>query len=143
MENTPVYSIFSGIPPFSVSPKAMWKFNKPLSQLRFFRDSLLRDDQHTYAARLGEIVESLEEWYEGALDSNEEVEGFEELSKVYREANSIYESKLSDEAKYDLIFSKKISQKVPFSWYDPDTSYEEDVRYFMNAFREYMGGAPR
>jgi hypothetical protein len=121
----------------------MWKFNKPLSQLRFFRDSLLRDDQHTYAARLGEIVESLEEWYEGALDSNEEVEGFEELSKVYREANSIYESKLSDEAKYDLIFSKKISQKVPFSWYDPDTSYEEDVRYFMNAFREYMGGAPR
>ena len=128
----------------------MWKFNKPLSQLRSFRDSLLRDDQHTYAARLGEIVESFEEWYEGAMDSNEEVEGaegsggLEELSKVYREANSIYESKLSDEAKYDLIFSKKISQKVPFSWYDLcDASYEEDVRYFMDAFREYMGGAPR
>jgi hypothetical protein len=121
----------------------MWKFNDPLSQLRSFRDSLLRDDQHSYATRLGEIVESLEEWYEGAMESNEEVEGFEELSKVYREANSIYESKLSDEAKYDLIFSKKISQKVPFSWYDPDTSYEEDVRYFMDAFREYMGGAPR
>ncbi len=134
------------MPPFSVSPKAMWKFNKPLSQLRSFRDSLLRDDQHTYAARLGEIVESLEEWYEGAMESNEEAGGaggFDELSRVYREANSIYESKLSDEAKYDLIFSKKISQKVPFSWYDPDTSYEEDVRYFMNAFREYMGGAPR
>jgi hypothetical protein len=107
---------------------------------------LLRDDQHTYATRLGEIVESLEEWYEGALELNEEASGaggFDELSRVYREANSIYESKLSDEAKYDLIFSKKISQKVPFSWYDPDTSYEEDVRYFMNAFREYMGGAPR
>ncbi len=134
------------MPPFSVSHKAMWKFNKPLSQLRSFRDSLLRDDQHTYAARLGEIVESLEEWYEGAMESNEEAGGaggFDELSRVYREANSIYESKLSDEAKYDLIFSKKISQKVPFSWYDPDTSYEEDVRYFMNAFREYMGGAPR
>jgi hypothetical protein len=124
----------------------MWKFNKPLSQLRSFRDSLLRDDQHTYAARLGEIVESLEEWYGGAMESNEEAGGaggFDELSRVYREANSIYESKLSDEAKYDLIFSKKISQKVPFSWYDPDTSYEEDVRCFMNAFREYMGGAPR
>ena len=144
MENTPVYSIFSGLPPFSVSPKAMWKFNDPLSQLRSFRDSLLRDDQHTYAARLGEIVESFEEWYESAMDSNEEVEGFEELSKVYKEANSIYESKLSDEAKYNLIFSEKISQKVPFSWYDLcDASYEEDVRYFMDAFREYMGGAPR
>ena len=119
------------------------KLHNSLCQLRTFRQSLLRDDQHTYATRLGEIVESLEEWYEGAMDSNEEVGGFEELSKVYREANSIYESKLSDEAKYDLIFSKKISQKVPFSWYDPDTSYEEDVRYFMNAFREYMGGAPR
>ena len=137
------------MPPFSVSPKVMWKFNDPLSQLRSFRDSLLRDDQHTYAARLGEIVESLEEWYEGAMDSNEEAEGaegvggFDELSKVYREANSIYESKLSDEAKYDLIFSKKISQKVPFSWYDPDTSYKEDVRYFMDAFQEYRGGSPR
>lgn len=97
----------------------MWKFNDPLSQLRSFRDSLLRDDQHTYAARLGEIVESLEEWYEGAMDSNEEAEGaegvggFDELSRVYREAKSIYDSKLSDEAKYDLIFSNKIAQKSP------------------------------
>jgi len=127
----------------------MWKFNDPLSQLRSFRDSLLRDDQHTYAARLGEIVESLEEWYEGAMDSNEEAEGaegvggFDELSRVYREAKSIYDSELSDEAKYDLIFSKKIAQKVPFSWYDPDISYGVDVRYFMEAFREYMGGSPR
>ena len=122
------------------------KLHNSLCQLRTFRQSLLRDDQHTYATRLGEIVESLEEWYEGALELNEEASGaggFDELSRVYREANSIYESKLSDEAKYDLIFSKKISQKVPFSWYDPDTSYEEDVRYFMNAFREYMSGAPR
>lgn len=61
-------------------------------------------------------MESLEEWYEGALELNEEASGaggFDELSRVYREANSIYESKLSDEAKYDLIFSKKISQKSP------------------------------
>lgn len=122
------------------------KLHNTLCELRSFRDTLLRDDQLSYATRLGEIIHSLEEEFEGAIESNEEVEGvgsFESLSKVYREANLVYESKLSDEAKYNLIFSKEISQKVPFSWYDPDTSYEEDVRYFMNAFREYMGGAPR
>ena len=64
---------------------------------------------------------------------------FPELKEVYKEAREIYDSSLSWEAKYDLIFSDKISKKVSFSWYDPDTSYEEDVTAFIQAFDEYMG----
>jgi hypothetical protein len=64
---------------------------------------------------------------------------FSELKGVYREAKEIYDSSISWEAKYDLIFSERISRKVSFSWYDPDTSYEEDLTEFMRAFDYYMG----
>lgn len=64
---------------------------------------------------------------------------YHELLDLHREALTIWNSELSAEAKYDLIFSDRVSAKVPFTWYDPDTSYEEDVEYFMKAFNEYMG----
>lgn len=64
---------------------------------------------------------------------------FEELRRIYKEAREIYESSISWRAKYDLIFSDRISQRVSFEWYDPDTSYEEDVTSFMNGFEYYMG----
>jgi hypothetical protein len=63
---------------------------------------------------------------------------FTELQQVYKDAKEIFESSISWEAKYDLIFSDNISQKVSFRWYDPDTSYEEDVTYFMEEFDTYM-----
>jgi hypothetical protein len=63
---------------------------------------------------------------------------FTELQKVYKDAKEIFESSISWEAKYDLIFSDNISKKVSFCWYDPDTSYEEDVTYFMEGFDTYM-----
>lgn len=66
---------------------------------------------------------------------------FPELKEVYKEAKEIFGSSISWEAKYDLIFSDRISKKVSFSWYDPDTSYEEDVMAFMDAFDHYMGEA--
>ncbi len=68
---------------------------------------------------------------------------FPELKEVYKEARAIYDSSVSWEAKYDLIFSERISKKVSFSWYDPDTSYREDVTAFMNAFDDYMGETPK
>lgn len=41
---------------------------------------------------------------------------------------------------YDEIFSKHICHRAlelyKFEWYDPDTSYEEDVRAFMGGFFE-------
>lgn len=71
------------------------------------------------------------------------------MSTIYdlhkRATNIVESSALSWEQKYELIFNKSMSREV-FSWfkgvglelnyYDPDTSYEEDVRAFMFAFDE-------
>jgi hypothetical protein len=63
------------------------------------------------------------------------------LRSLVAQANEIFDSEsLSWEAKYDLIFSKDISRKVfdliDLRYYDPDTSYEEDVKAFVNALNE-------
>jgi hypothetical protein len=46
------------------------------------------------------------------------------------------------EQKYDKIFSDKISRKVQklirLDYYDPDTSYEEDVMAFASALNEWV-----
>lgn len=51
------------------------------------------------------------------------------------------------EMKFDLVFSQEVSRRVfnlldalnvSFDYYDPDTSYEEDVLAFSNAFNEKM-----
>ena len=68
-----------------------------------------------------------------------------ELQRLYFKAEGIIESDMSWEAKYDLIFSPEISQKVSelargFDYYDPDTTYEEDVMAFFNSFKEYLWG---
>jgi hypothetical protein len=59
---------------------------------------------------------------------------------IYEEAVHIYTSDVEWEEKYDKIFSDEISKKVYhlFDWYDPDTSYEEDVTAFMIAFKNYI-----
>lgn len=65
---------------------------------------------------------------------------FQEIVTLYEQAKKIFDSDITWELKYDLIFSLEISKKVSgkFEWYDPDTSYEEDVTYYMNAFGEYV-----
>jgi hypothetical protein len=62
-----------------------------------------------------------------------------ELIDLNIEAHKIVDSDLSWKAKYDLIFSDDISMKVKLDYYDPDTSYEEDVYAWMTAFDEYLG----
>ena len=67
----------------------------------------------------------------------------EKLEKLNKKANDIYnDTLLSWEEKYDLIFSNEISKKVfsliHLGYYDPDTSYQEDVRAFINAFNDRM-----
>ena len=56
--------------------------------------------------------------------------------QVFQIANS----NASAETKYDLIFSDDLSrtlrQMFPLEYYDPDTSYEEDVTAFVRALRE-------
>ena len=67
----------------------------------------------------------------------------ENLLELHDNAAQIVNSDLSWEAKYDLIFSPNLSGKVfkicRLDYYDPDTTYEEDVMAFYNAFTEYLG----
>lgn len=59
--------------------------------------------------------------------------------EIYEKADRIrWADDLTSDEKYDLIFSKDISQRVSFDYYDPDTSYEEDVHAFMRGFEEYV-----
>jgi len=67
----------------------------------------------------------------------------EKLENLNRKANEIYESDFFTwEEKYDQIFSEKISRKVfkmiRLDYYDPDTSYQDDVQAFMTAFNERL-----
>ncbi len=64
---------------------------------------------------------------------------FDGLHLIYSEARRIFDSKLSWEAKFDLIFSDNVSKKVQLDWVDPDSSYEDDVTAFMDEFDRYMG----
>lgn len=66
-----------------------------------------------------------------------------ELSEIYFKAKAIVESDFSWEVKYDLIFNEEVSRKFSsiargFDYYDPDTSYEEDVMAWYNAAHEYL-----
>ena len=63
------------------------------------------------------------------------------LNNYIKKLKEILEDgKLSWEVKYDLIFNvKRISflESIGishFTWYDPDTSYEEDVRAYVDSF---------
>jgi len=63
---------------------------------------------------------------------------------IYHKAKKIHEAEdLDEREKYDLIFSEEISAKVSFDYYDPDTSYEEDVSAFMSGFKEYVENKQR
>ncbi len=70
----------------------------------------------------------------------------EELRDLQIQVNEIFNSEVSWEVKYDLIFSEQISRRVftliKLDYYDPDTSYQEDVTAFVNAFNEKMAPNP-
>ena len=61
-----------------------------------------------------------------------------EALRIYELADYVYKSELSDEKKYDYIFSDNISKKIKLDYCDPDTSYGEDVKAFMEAFKEFV-----
>lgn len=63
---------------------------------------------------------------------------YEEKKRIYERAKKIIASDLEWQEKYDMIFSEEISRKFSLNYYDPDTSYEEDVMAFMDALDEYM-----
>lgn len=67
----------------------------------------------------------------------------DEFNTFTAEAIRIYDSNLPWDTKYDLIFSENISRKifslVRLDYYDPDTTYEEDVKAFISALKEKAG----
>lgn len=63
---------------------------------------------------------------------------YEEKNKIYKRAKRIIDSDLDWNEKYNMIFSEDISHKFSLDYYDPDTSYKEDVMAFMDALDEYM-----
>lgn len=66
---------------------------------------------------------------------------YEDAMILFERAQRIFASDLDPKTKYDQIFSDEISSKFVeegMNWYDPDTSYEEDVESFMRALTEYM-----
>ena len=65
------------------------------------------------------------------------------IRHVFDDITEVYESEASWESKFDRIFSgglcKRFRELAPrFSWYDPDASYEDDVRAFYWAAEEYI-----
>jgi hypothetical protein len=64
-------------------------------------------------------------------------EKYRQFVRLAREAQRICDTDASWETKYDLIFSEDISTRMrdilDVEYYDPDTSYQEDVRAFCAA----------
>lgn len=49
----------------------------------------------------------------------------------------VFQSGLSWDLKYDIIFKKYSEWDVPLKWHDHDTSYEADITAFMDAIFEF------
>lgn len=63
---------------------------------------------------------------------------YEEKKDIYNIAKRIMNADIPWKEKYKRIFSEDVSYKLTFYWYDPDTSYEDDLRYYMNGLDDYM-----
>jgi hypothetical protein len=65
------------------------------------------------------------------------------LRDLHAQVLEICGSNLSEETKYDLIFSPALAGQIrtliDLDYCDPDTSYEEDIRAFVEALNEKMG----
>ena len=55
------------------------------------------------------------------------------FQKLDRQVRSIIESNLSWEETFHHVFEMYKRSDLHFDWYDPDTSYQEDVEAFANA----------
>lgn len=70
----------------------------------------------------------------------------DEYIDLYNQARQVYESPYLDwQVKYNFIFSKDISDRMHelffMDYYDPDTSYEEDVSAWFSAATEMYNAA--
>ena len=63
---------------------------------------------------------------------------YKQKKEIYGRAKRIFTSNLDWVDKFDMIFGLKNIYNLNLDYYDPDTSYEEDVIAFMNAFDDHM-----
>lgn len=65
------------------------------------------------------------------------------LRDLHAQVNEIFLLELPRETKYDLVFSKHVSRQVfdliHLDYCDPDTTYQEDLTAFVEAFNSKMG----
>jgi hypothetical protein len=69
-----------------------------------------------------------------------DMQRFEKFVALADKSSAICDSDVSWETKFELIFSPEISQAIfdtdiSLDYYDPDTSYEEDVLAFVSAVK--------
>lgn len=76
------------------------------------------------------------EWLDESADSEHQT--LQDDFERYGFCKAVFLSKLDWTDKYDRIFSG--TYKPPFTWYDPDANYEDDVKAFMDAFDNHMKG---
>lgn len=97
---------------------------------------------HAPAAVAAAFKEAVDRFFaqENTLNNPDDIR----LTILHKEVNQIFNSDLSWEVKFELIFSENIADQIysiiQLDYYDPDTSYEEDVRAFVNALNEKMAG---
>ncbi len=69
-------------------------------------------------------------------------EKFQKLQELFSFVERTVSSDLPAEDKYGLVFNKNCSGAImslyEFEYYDPDTSYEDDVIAFYFAFKDEM-----
>ncbi len=77
----------------------------------------------------------------GKIYDEPEPNELEVIRDLIAQAESIFNSDLDWETKYDQIFGMKIARKIldagySFDYYDPDTTYQEDVTAYMRALTD-------
>lgn len=118
---------------------------------RIATDAEQLDDDGLIAKVLFNTVDVIEIEKTGQLDDalsnilNEILKPMDTMAKVRkflelaRNIMKIYGSEASGKTKYSLIFSinKEIAEMdMSFDWFDPDSSYEEDVYAYVQALEE-------
>lgn len=88
-------------------------------------------------------IEGLAEEIIGAVESTNETTTADQIRDLIKRAEAIYNSDADWKIKYELIFNLNIWQKirwelgVNFEWYDPDTTYQEDITAYFYALMEF------
>ena len=70
------------------------------------------------------------------------IDKIKEIVAKIKEVETIFNSTASWEIKYDAIFAMKVHHLIreygfTFDWYDPDTSYEEDVTSYFRSLEQF------